>query len=84
MYSSDYGGKNPVNISSSLIVKQTAKSLLCYRISNDVGCSWLKRDGLLQVQQCSERKDRHYLCEMGEYEYTMKSLQSQRKASCKF
>ena len=82
MYSSDHGGNNPVNISSSLIVKQTAKSLACS--SCRIHFFWLKRDGLLQEEQCSEREGRHYLCEMGEYEYTMKSLQSQRKESCKF
>lgn len=85
MYSSDHDGKNRVNISSSLIVNQTANSLPCsFFDKHKVGCFWLKRDGLLQVEQFSKRNGRHYLCEMGEYEYTMKSLQSQRKESCKF
>ena len=85
VYSSDHSGNNPVNISSGLIVHQTAKSLP--RSSSHmhyVGCFWLQRDGLLQEEQCSKREDRRYLCEMGEYEYTMKSLQNQRKESCKF
>ena len=69
VYSSDYDGEKPVIIHPSLIVNQTAKYLSCSfsRTLTDVGCSWLKRDGLLQVERCSERNDRHYLCEVGEY-----------------